>query len=408
MPEAPTQPQAEQTAPASPEAAPKVPTSVTTQSYTTIQEFLKKAVEKNSVPSQTSPAPVEEAPAVPDAPVAEQAPPAPPAKSQLVQELESMGFQNVSDADATQRLLEWAKSQITKPAAPVAPAAPTVQETRPAPPQPTQPQVPFHLNELNLSEEDELLVEQFRETYKDEATGTEKVRWAKEAPIELRRKVEQVAKNRAEYQEALLTRPLEVFDAIQKFMVQPMVQKQVQDTLQAHQHQQQEMNLFRSTVDSNRWMVQVDARTNQPVLDPNDGLPVFSEAGNRVLEHLEMLERYPLAKRWDLAIQLTKSELNLNVPPQAPPAAPAAPAQPTLADLEAKRKENQQNLLRSQLTSLPQAGQAAYQAGTVPTQNGMPYQTQAGFQTTAPARSQNPNVGLGEKFMASMGYQPTR
>lgn len=418
-----TPPPAENAQPAPIAPAPQAPAEPQKPTLS-IAEFLAREVSKNSVsqnaagsanptpdPAPAAPESLADAGAAPSAAPPEpasgaqesaQGQPSQPEKTAFMKYLEHRGFQNVrSDEEGYQRLMEYEKianaaqgravPEPQQPAEPRGYSAPAAQP--PAAPQESSKPVPFNMDQLELSPEEESLVSEYQEVGDDG-----KARWTSDAPIELRKRVEQVHRNRQTFSKALLTKPMEVFKAISEMMVQPMVKEQVQTIVQQTTRQQEEQRVLKSVVDSNPWMLQVDPRTNQPMLDPRDGLPMFSQAGDRVFAQVDHLTSKGLsvAEAMDIAVVMAQREFGYQNQQPAPP------PKPSINELEEQRKAQQQALLRGATAPIPN-GQGAYRNGTEPTQNGEYRRNPDGTVSNAPPRSQNPNAGLGSALFDRLG-----
>lgn len=259
------------------------------------------------------------------------------------------------------------------------------------------------MDQLELAPEDEAIVLECRHEGEDG-----KVQWAPETPVEVRRRYEQVVRNRQVFSKTLLSKPAAILDAYldQKLgSIEQLVQERVTQVLQQTHQQQAEQQALQQALTSNPWMTQVDPRTNQPMIDPRDNLPMFSEAGERVfaqVEHLHNTYKMPVPEALQMALAMAQTQLGATNSTPAPP-----PPQPTLQDLENQRKQQQQNALRGATNPVP-PGQGGFQNGTATTTNGQYHRNPDGTVTNAPARPQNAQSGLGLSMFDRMGFMPSR
>jgi hypothetical protein len=258
------------------------------------------------------------------------------------------------------------------------------------------------MDQLELSPEDEAIVLECRHEGEDG-----KAQWAPETPLDVRRRYEQVVRNRQVFSKTLLSKPAAILDAYldQKMGdIEKLVQERVTQVLQQTQQQQTEQQALTQALTANPWMVQLDPRTNQPMIDPRDNFPMFSEAGEKVfaqVEHLTTQYKMPLPEALSMAMAMAQTQLGVTS------STPPPPPQPTLQDLENQRKQQQQNLLRGATNPTP-PGQGGFQNGTATTTNGQYHRNPDGTVTNAPARPQNAQAGLGLSMFDRMGFMPSR
>jgi hypothetical protein len=143
--------------------------------------------------------------------------------------------------------------------------------------------------------------------------------------------------------------------------VQPIIERILDErfgNIQAQSTLQQVTNEIRSTP----WMFDVDPRTNQPAYDPITGQPVYSEAGQMVIQEITRLEQQGLndpRQVWELAqasVFYNTARQKMSGMAQQPAAQPAQPAAPA-PTLEEKNKSYMQRA--AQRSSSPPPRNAA-------------------------------------------------
>jgi hypothetical protein len=138
-------------------------------------------------------------------------------------------------------------------------------------------------------------------------TGEIEARLKHDTPLEVRSAYENHQSYLADWQDRIATRPHEVIPEIIKQEVGPLVQQILEQ-----RDREQQTRMFAQNVNSQNksWLYQLDPQGN-PLVDPVQGTPLFSEAGAKVRDYMSWFEqqgmRDPQA-RWFAATTMLMNE----------------------------------------------------------------------------------------------------
>ena len=210
--------------------------------------------------------------------------------------------------------------------------------------------------------------------YRELDPTTQEWKWKDGTPADVRVSAESYAAEVEKWQSDILTNPKETLTKAIESVARELYQKEFQ-----HFQTQQEVQSFAQQVKTQNadWLYAKDPRTQQPLINPADGQPFYSQEGQRVVKFLEHAQQIGISdprEQWNYALAL--SQFNGGGQQLAAPSAPAAPA----ATPQQTVQTNQVALLRRAAQSNPGRG------GSVPGREEKP-------------RSQNPQQRPGVKLL---------
>jgi len=248
-----------------------------------------------------------------------------PAMDPWVQQLQGLGFENLTDpADAQRRVVEalqlrnqqlahW-QSQAQQMEQYARAYAQMQQDPRwlafqqQQVPQQATSQVPAEHPWWKAPQVDLSLLEQYREEQVDPVTGQKKLAWKAETPIEYRQNAEAYTRHLKQWQEDLVTRPHEVLPKIIEAEVMPIVQRVLQEREQQQQTQQFVQQVNENNAD---WLYARDPVTNQFLVD-HQGQRVMSNEGQHVAQYIDEARSVGIqdpAARWKYATMAYERDL---------------------------------------------------------------------------------------------------
>lgn len=152
------------------------------------------------------------------------------------------------------------------------------------------------------------LLEQYREEQVDPLTGQKKLAWKPETPVEYRQNVEAYTRHLKQWQDDLVTRPHEVLPKIIEAEVMPLVERMFQQREQQQQTQQFVQQVNENNAD---WLYARDPVTNQFLVD-HQGQRVMSNEGQHVAQYISEASSIGIqdpAKRWQYATMAYERDL---------------------------------------------------------------------------------------------------
>lgn len=173
-----------------------------------------------------------------------------------------------------------------------------------APPSENQPQKWWNPPKFDREQ-----ARRYVQTLQDQQTGETVTKWRDDTPADVRAAFEAHRAYMEKWSEDLTSRPHEVLPQLIAQEVGPLIEQAI-----AKRERDAAVRMFASDVNAQnaKWLYQLDPNGN-PLVDPLNGTPQFTPAGQRVASYVKWLDAVGVTDpqaRWYLATSLLQNEAN--------------------------------------------------------------------------------------------------